>query len=326
MRPRSPPPPGDGRRRSPPCARGLAAALVAFAAAGSACKPAGPADGGAPEGLDSGVGATRRAGEIPPPPDVAGPPSTATTSASGLAWIVLRTSTRTSTAGARPEPADVVTIRYAGWTTDGRMLPNSSPSGLPGVFDLTRVTPGWREAITMLRVGEKRRFWMPEALVARPDRPPGPHGTEVYEMELLRIQPVARPIPPPPHVDRPKLPPPPPDVAGPPRGASRTRSGLAYRFLRHGSGSIRPGPRSQVEVHYTGWTTRGKLFDSSILRGQPSRFRLDQVIPGWTEGLQLMVAGDKVRLWVPEDLAYRGQRDAPQGTLVFDVELLGVEP
>jgi peptidylprolyl isomerase len=65
------------------------------------------------------------------------------------------------------------------------------------------------------------------------------------------------------------------------------------------------------------------MFDSSVARGEPTTFRLDQVIPGWTEGVQLMVTGEKRRLWIPDRLAYKGQ-DGPQGTLVFDIELIRI--
>jgi FKBP-type peptidyl-prolyl cis-trans isomerase len=76
-------------------------------------------------------------------------------------------------------------------------------------------------------------------------------------------------------------------------------------------------------VHYSGWTTDGQMFDSSVTRGEPAEFPLSGVIPGWTEGVQLMVVGEKRRFWIPEALAYRGQRP-PLGMLVFDVELLAI--
>ena len=79
-----------------------------------------------------------------------------------------------------------------------------------------------------------------------------------------------------------------------------------------------------VEVHYAGWTTDGKMFDNSYERGETIKFPLGGVIKGWTEGLQLMVEGEKRRLWLPEDLAYKGVNGAPQGTLVFDVELVKI--
>jgi peptidylprolyl isomerase len=83
-------------------------------------------------------------------------------------------------------------------------------------------------------------------------------------------------------------------------------------------------PNSTVEVHYTGWTTDGKMFDSSLAHGRPARLNLTRVIPGWSEGLQLMVEGEKRRVWIPERLAYKGRPGAPQGMLVFDVELIRI--
>jgi FKBP-type peptidyl-prolyl cis-trans isomerase len=117
---------------------------------------------------------------------------------------------------------------------------------------------------------------------------------------------------------------PPPDVAAPPSDAETTPSGLASRVISAGTGTEQPGPQDIVTVHYTGWTADGRLFDSSVLRGEPSTFPLDRVIAGWSEGVQLMVVGEKRRLWVPEELAYQGDPDRPQGMLVFDVELLRI--
>ena len=118
----------------------------------------------------------------------------------------------------------------------------------------------------------------------------------------------------------------PSDVAAPAPDASVTSSGLATKVLEPGAGTRHPGPNSRVRVHYTGWTTDGQMFDSSVARNEPIAFGLNQVIAGWTEGVQLMVEGEKRRLWIPERLAYRGQRGAPQGMLVFDVELIKIEP
>jgi peptidylprolyl isomerase len=92
--------------------------------------------------------------------------------------------------------------------------------------------------------------------------------------------------------------------------------------LKPGSGKARPGSADMVTVHYTGWTIDGKMFDSSS-GGAPATFPLDRVIAGWTEGVQLMVEGEKTRFWIPEKLAYRGERP-PYGMLVFDVELLAI--
>lgn len=117
----------------------------------------------------------------------------------------------------------------------------------------------------------------------------------------------------------------PPDVAQPPEDAQKTESGLISKLLVAGSGELHPKAMDTVEVHYTGWTTDGKMFDSSVTRGETATFPLNRVIAGWTEGLQLMVAGEKRRLWIPEDLAYQGRPGRPAGMLVFDVELIGIK-
>jgi hypothetical protein len=116
----------------------------------------------------------------------------------------------------------------------------------------------------------------------------------------------------------------PPDVAAAPADAAMTASGIASKVLSPGTGDARPTAMSEVLVHYTGWTTDGEMFDSSVTRGEPAQFPLNGVIAGWTEGLQLMLKGEKRRFWIPGALAYdNSQRpDAPRGMLVFDVELL----
>ena len=120
----------------------------------------------------------------------------------------------------------------------------------------------------------------------------------------------------------------PADVAAPPAEAKTTSSGLAYRTIEKGTGTRHPTATSVVEVHYSGWTTDGKLFDSSLMRGQTASFGLGDVIEGWTEGLQLMVEGEKARFWIPGKLAY-GETDngsgCPFGTLVFDIELISIK-
>jgi hypothetical protein len=118
---------------------------------------------------------------------------------------------------------------------------------------------------------------------------------------------------------------PPADVIKPPEDAMRTPHGVLYKRLAVGKGTRKPTPDSTVVVHYTGWTTDGKMFDSSLKSGQPARFNLHAVIAGWIDGMQVMTIGDKVRFWIPEDLAYKGAASAPQGMLVFDIELIAIE-
>src|SRR5687767_5273344 len=116
----------------------------------------------------------------------------------------------------------------------------------------------------------------------------------------------------------------PPDVAAPPADAVKTASGLATKVLTPTTSKERPAKDDLVTVDYTGWTTDGKMFDSSVARGKPSTFGVARVIPGFSEGIQLMAVGEKRRLWIPEALAYKGQEGRPKGMLVFDVQLLAM--
>lgn len=111
-------------------------------------------------------------------------------------------------------------------------------------------------------------------------------------------------------------------------GVQTTESGLQYEVIEEGDGNS-PTAADQVRVHYTGELLSGEVFDSSRERGQPVTFGLNQVIPGWTEGLQLMREGARYKLYIPSDLAYGqggNQAIGPNETLVFDVELLTVNP
>lgn len=111
------------------------------------------------------------------------------------------------------------------------------------------------------------------------------------------------------------------------KGVQTTASGLQYQVVSAGKGA-KPAATDRVKVHYTGTLLDGTKFDSSVDRGQPAEFALNQVIPGWTEGLQLMPVGSKYTFWIPSDLAY-GDRGTPgpigpNATLKFDVELLEI--
>ncbi|MCV6589609.1 MAG: FKBP-type peptidyl-prolyl cis-trans isomerase [Marinobacterium sp.] len=112
-------------------------------------------------------------------------------------------------------------------------------------------------------------------------------------------------------------------------GVLKTESGLQYEVLVEGEGK-QPGTEDTVKVHYTGTLVDGTMFDSSVERGEPVSFQLNGVIPGWTEGLQLMKEGGKARFVIPSDLAYgpggMGKAIGPNETLVFEVELLKVNP
>jgi peptidylprolyl isomerase len=243
----------------------------------------------------------------PAPPDVSRPPEDAEKTASGLVTKVLES----GSGDTRPGPADIATFNYTGWAAaTGKAFDSSIRRQRPSTLFLDRVMPGMSEAIQLMVVGEKRRAWVPEKLAFKGE-PGRPAGTLVFDIELLAFDP------------SPKIPP--LDVMAPPPDATRLPSGLAFRVLRPGTGTVSPNKRSRVTVHYTGWTTDGQMFDSSVLRGQPSTFGLDEVIKGWTEGVALMVEGEKRRFWIPARLAYGNDPDKPRGMLVFDVELIKIE-
>jgi peptidylprolyl isomerase len=247
----------------------------------------------------------RAANAQPAPPDVAAPPADAERTASGLASKVLRP----GNGDRRPGPRDGVRVHYTGWRAEDGEMFDTSVGGPPATFPVNRVIAGWTEGLQLMVEGEKRRFWIP-ANLAYEGNPRGPQGMLVFDVELLEVL---------------AVPPAPRDVSAPPRNAQRSESGLAWVVLEPGEGTRRPTATDSVEVHYTGWRAEdGEMFDSSISRGEPARFGVSHVIPGWTEALQQMVEGEKRRIWIPGNLAYDGRLNRPQGMLVFDVELLRI--
>ncbi len=246
--------------------------------------------------------------DIPAPADVAAPPADAQKTATGLASKVLHPSESSE----KPRAQDRVKVHYSGWTTDGKMFDSSVKRGTPAEFGLSQVIAGWTEGLQLMSKGEKRRIWIPEAL-AYQGRPGRPAGMLVFDVELIDISRMP---------DPPALP---EDLAKPGAGAKTEKSGLISRVIKKGTGKVHPKATDMVRVHYSGWTQNdGKMFDSSVVRGEPAEFSLNGVIPGWTEGVQLMVEGETRRLWIPGKMAYDGQR-GPQGVLVFDVELLAIQ-
>jgi peptidylprolyl isomerase len=242
--------------------------------------------------------------DLPAPADVAAAPADAVKTASGLAYRSLQDGQGT----VHPKPEATVEVHYTGWTTDGKMFDSSAKRNKTAKFPLKAVIAGWTEGLQTMTIGQKTRFWIPEAL-AYQGKPGKPAGMLVFDVELVNF------------TNPPEAP---ADVAAPPKDAKKTASGLAYRVLQPGKGTVHPAPTNRVRVHYSGWTTDGQMFDSSVTRGQPLVFALNRVIPGWTEGVQLMVEGESTRFWVPQELAYKGQAGAPAGMLVFDVELIEI--
>eukprot|EP00931_Biecheleriopsis_adriatica_P110307 TRINITY_DN84556_c0_g1_i1.p1 TRINITY_DN84556_c0_g1~~TRINITY_DN84556_c0_g1_i1.p1 ORF type:complete len:327 (+),score=76.45 TRINITY_DN84556_c0_g1_i1:20-1000(+) len=257
--------------------------------------------------------------DIPAPPDVAAVPADAQFTRSGLASKVLSAidcGTPAECKEMRPTKFDKVTVDYSGWQTDGKMFDSSVKRGQPASFALSEVIKGWTEGVQMMVPGEMRRFWVPADL-AYGENPGGgrPGGLLVFDIKLYDVE------------RGPKAPPAPADVAGPPADAEKTASGLASKVLKPGIGKQHPLAGSTVMVDYTGWTADGQLFDSSVMRGRPATFPLDQVIKGWTEGVQLMYEGETRRFWIPALLAY-GEKPSggkPAGPLVFDVKLYQIK-
>lgn len=265
--------------------------------------PAKPADG---KPADAG-----KPSDLPAPADVAAPPADATRTATGLAYKILTP----GTGAEHPAKEDRVEVHYTGWTTDGKMFDSSVVRGKTAKFKLTQVIPGWTEGVQLMTVGEKTRFWIPVEL-AYNNRPGKPAGMLVFDVELVGIQAAPKPIPAP------------EDVAAPPKDAKKTKSGLIYKVLTPGTGKVHPTATSTVEVDYTGWSLDGTMFDSSVTRGKRASFQLNGVIPGWTEGVQLMVEGEKTRFWIPAAMAYGetpSRPGAPAGNLTFDVELHSIQ-
>lgn len=236
-----------------------------------------------------------------PPADLTSPPADAERSENGLITKKLVAGTGTE------HLADdgFASIRYTVWKSDGTLVQHlEAPKSV--ILAKSKMLPGWAAAVQQMVVGETRRAWIPPALGAGKIKE---GETFVIDTELLEL------IPNPMH--------PPADVAASPLDAKMTPTGIAYKVLRPGTGTVHPKRSQNVVVHYTGWTTDGKMFDSSILRGEPAQFNLMDVIKGWTEGLTLMVEGEKTRFWIPARLAYARQK-GPQGMLVFDVELVKI--
>jgi len=237
------------------------------------------------------------------PSDVAAAPADAQKTESGLASKLLSKGSDE----VHPTINSTATINFTVWSKDGQMLQSTATHGQPATIPLAKVFKAWQEGIQLMTKGEKRRFWIPKELG------PGTPDDVTCDIELVSFTEPAAP---------------PADVAAAPADAEKTASGLASKVLTKGDGGAHPTAASTVKVHYTGWTTDGKQFDSSV-GGNPIEFPLGNVIPGWTEGLQLMTKGEKRRFWIPGKLGY-GETPAggaqaggpPTGQLTFDVELI----
>ncbi len=237
-------------------------------------------------------------------------PSNAKKEASGLASIVLQE----GTGEVNPLPIDQVLVHYTGWNSAGEQFATSR-TGEPKLFRLNAVIQGWTEGLQLMVPGEARRFWIPSKL-AYGDHPTKgrPAGDLVYEVELMEIRRFG------------EVPNPPSTVRNIPFEATKERSGLAWQILKKGHGAQKPNKNSLVKVHYSGWSTGGTIFECTHLTDEPAEISLDQVIPGWSEGLLMMVEGERRRFWIPANLAYGDNPPvgAPAGMLIFDIDLLEI--
>lgn len=245
----------------------------------------------------------------PTPPDVAAMPADVKKTAKGVGYRVLRR----GQGGPHPAPSDTVKVHYTGWSTDGRMFDSSVVKNEPAEFSLGGVIAGWTDAIPLMSVGDRYRFWIPDTLAFK-GAAGRPQGMLVFEIELLEIKPAVQPV-----VEAP----PPADVAAPPADAQKTPKGAFYKILKAVPGAAHPKAHDNIKIDYTGWTTDGKLFESSRAKGQPYSTSLDNVITGWQDALPFVGVGESARLWVPAELAYPNG-GGPQGMLVFDVTLLEI--
>jgi FKBP-type peptidyl-prolyl cis-trans isomerase len=227
---------------------------------------------------------------------------------SGLAYKI----TAPGRGSVHPTPNDLVKVVTLFWTKESvESKPSSMSTPTQPILVGAIVAPGLREALALMTTGQMMRLWLPEklAFAGAAGKPKGPLMVDVKLLDII-----------PPPVT-------PPDVAAPPADAKKTKSGLASKILKPGTGTVRPKSNNVVTVHYTGWTPDGQIFDSSVLKGQPATFPLGDVIKGWSEGVQLMVVGEVRRLWIPGRLAYDGvdQAGVPRGPLVFDIELIAID-
>ena len=243
---------------------------------------------------------------LPAPKPLAAPPANAVETASGMSYIVLKPAADASKMASGP----FVEFTASVWSADGVTRANAKESGpqLALVQRLAGEQPGLVRAILTSPVGETRRWWF-QADRLKPGYPGMPDLPHVVDLTVLGTKDPLQP---------------PADLASPPADALRTPSGIVYRVLKRGPGGPRPTLSSTVEIHYSGWTSYGRLFDSSVHRDVRAVFPLDKLILGWQEGVPLMSRGDTFRFWIPGALAYDlapASPNAPRGTLVFDITL-----
>jgi len=245
------------------------------------------------------------------------------TTKSGLQYKVIKAGTRK-----RPSKTDTVKVHYRGMLISGKEFDSSYKRGEPAEFALSSVSPGWwTEGLQLMKVGAKFEFTIPADIAYGKGGPGGGNAVLLFTVELLEVI-KKKESNKNNSVNKTSI----PDIKKPKETNKKskyttTASGLQYLVLKKGTGKS-PKATDMVEVHYEGKFLSGKIFDSSYKRKQTSSFRLNEVIPGWTEGLQLMKEGAKYKFIIPSNLAYgpNDKRGIPGGsTLIFIVELIKVK-
>lgn len=236
-------------------------------------------------------------------------PVDAVVSASGLASKVLQPGKRLR----HPQALDQVDLLYTCFRADGAAVRRVAVAPERHRVDQLPV-PGLQEGVRWMVVGEKRRFWVPTALV-QSGAAQLTDGPLIVDVELVGIVPgiLARAAP--------------EDVATPPSDGLQHPSGVVYRVLKEGHQSQqRPRPWDHVELHYDSWRPDGEPVATTRTDGKPDRVALADLIPGLVTVLQTMSAGDQVRAWIPERLTAPGAPAEADDDLVMDVVLLEVLP
>jgi hypothetical protein len=227
-------------------------------------------------------------------PTSAKAPSNALEFSTGMHYQVLKAAPK----GAKTIKPEFLEYRAVSWQADAKGKFKANDSGVQK-SDFNAIVNQWPQlarAFLLSPVGETRRWWV--------------DGTSPNPIDITVLG----------NVDPA---PAPKDVAAVPADATKTLSGLAYKILKKGDGKTSPTINSNITIHYSGWTTDGKLFDSSVVRGEKATFPLNGLIKGWQEGIPLMKNGDTFRFWIPDYLGYGSnpRPGAPKGMLVFDVTL-----
>lgn len=225
-------------------------------------------------------------------------------SPSGLASEVLVSGTEEKS----PDANDLVMAHFVGWSPGGEEFQNTYLTGQPQLFNLEQVFPGWREGLQLMVIGEKRRLWIPDHLGAANPKL-GPSGAAIFDVELLAVK---------------SVPNPPPSGIKPPPEAERLSLGAFTQVSIPGSGENRPSPDGRVLVNYIGWGEDGRIFDSTLHRNRPIAFLLDMMLPALSEGVQQMVVGERRYVWIPGRIAAGQWPKAPEGDLLFELELLRI--